>query len=230
MRFLGVLFASLLCAAAAAPARAASGDREAALNRMDRSAAAFRSMSADIRRGSHTAVINEDTVDSGTMLLKRAKPRDMRMLVTLTHPDPKSVALQGKKLEIYYPKIKTVQEFDVGKNRNLLDQFFLVGFGTPRRELESAYTIKATGSETVAGQKTTRLELVPKSKEVLDHLKKFEMWISDEDGHPVQQKFYMAAGDYMLVTYTNYKANPDLPDSALKLQLPKGVKREYPQK
>lgn len=217
----------LLLSTAARPNPA--GDLEAVLDRIDKAGAAFRSMSARVHRVSHTAVINEDNVDSGTMLVKRPKARDMRMLVDLTQPDPKTVAFQGRKLEVYYPKIHTVQEFDVGKSRELLDQFFLIGFGTSRADLEKAYDIRLLGPEALEGQKTERLELVPKSKEVLQHLNKFELWISG-DGYPVQQKFYLPGGDYMLVTYADMKINPDLPDSALKLHLPKDVKREFPQK
>jgi outer membrane lipoprotein-sorting protein len=197
---------------------------------MDRSATAFRSMSSEMKRISHTAVINEQTVDSGSILLKRSKPREMRMLVKLVEPDPKMVALGGKKLEVYYPKIQTVQEYDLGKHRAMLDQFFLVGFGTTGKELAASYTIKLLGFETIAGQKTAHLELIPKSKDVLQHLKKLELWVSDGSAHPVQQKFFLPANDYMLVTYTGMKLNPDVPDSALKLQLPRDVKREYPQK
>jgi outer membrane lipoprotein-sorting protein len=163
------------------------------------------------------------------MLLKRAGPKDTRMLIDLTEPDPKTVAFQGRKLEIYYPKIETVQEYDVGKNKNLLDQFLLLGFGSTSKELESAYDIRVAGPETVAGQKTTRLELIPKSSDVQQHLKKVELWIA-ESGYPAQQKFYLPAGDYSLVTYINLKPNVDMPDSALKLKLPKNVKREYPQR
>ena len=200
------------------------------LARMDKTAAAFKGMSSNVRRLSHTAVINEDTIDTGTMLVKRTKPREMKALVNLTTPDQKIVSIQGKKLEIYYPKIATVQEYDLGKNRELLDQFFLIGFGTSGKELAAAYQVRPGAAETMAGQKTTRLELTPKSKEVLQHLKKLELWISDATGYPVQQKFYLTGGDYSLVTYSDLKANPELPDSALKLNLPKGVKREYPQK
>jgi outer membrane lipoprotein-sorting protein len=200
-----------------------------ALARLDRAASGFKNMSASIRRTSHTAVINEDNVDSGTMLLKRAGPKDTRMLIDLTEPDPKTVAFQGRKLEIYYPKIATVQEYDVGKNKNLLDQFLLLGFGSTSKELESAYDIRVVGPETVAGQKTTRLELIPKSSDVQQHLKKVELWIA-ETGYPAQQKFYLPAGDYSLVTYTDLKPNVDMPDSALRLKLPKNVKREYPQR
>jgi outer membrane lipoprotein-sorting protein len=46
----------------------------------------------------------------------------------------------------------------------------------------------------------------------------------------VQQKFWEASGDYRLVTYSDAKWNVELADSALKLVLPKNVKRSTPQK
>ncbi len=209
---------------------AASPELEAVLNRMDRAGAAFRSMSASFERVQHIAVINEDNRDSGTMSLKRVKPREMRMLVELLQPDRKYLAVQGRKAEVYYPNMNTVQEMDLGKNHALLDQFFLIGFGTTRAELEAAYTIRLLGAETVAEQKTSHLELLPKSAEVLQHLKKMELWVSDATGYPVQQRFLLRGDDTWLVTYSKVNINPDLPDSALKLRLPKDVKREYLQR
>ena len=208
-----------------------AGDQEAVLDRVDRAGAAFRGMSAHLRRLSHMAVINEDNVDSGTILLKRAHRRDLRLLIDLTEPDPRTVAFQGHTLEIYYPKAATVQEIDVGnaKDRALLEQFFLLGFGTSRAELQASYNLRLVGPDTLSGQKTEILELIPKSKEVLQHLRKLEMWVA-ENGYPIQQKFYIPGGDYQLATYSDMKINPDLPDSALKLKTPKNVKREYPQR
>src|ERR1700686_3990822 len=107
---------------------------EEVLARMDQAAPSFKGLAAQLRKVSHTAVINEDTVDTGTILLKRSH-NDMRMLVEWTEPDPKSVAVHGDRAEIYYPKIQTVEEYDMGKYRALVDQFLLIGFGTTGKEL-----------------------------------------------------------------------------------------------
>jgi len=202
---------------------------ENVLERMDRAASSFKALSADVKSVQHTAVIDEDNADIGRMLLKRSK-RDMHMLVELTQPDPKSIAIQGHKVEIYYPKRKTVEEYDIGERRELVNQFLLIGFGTSGKELSAAYHTKVLGRETVGGQASTHLELVPKSVEVLKNLKKLELWIPESEGYPIQQKFYLAGGDYKLVTYTNVKVNPSLSDGDLKLSVPKDVKREFPQK
>jgi outer membrane lipoprotein-sorting protein len=223
----GVIIVGIVLSALAWPRPAA--DPDAVLVRIDKAGAAFRSMSAKLRRVQHTAVMNDDNVDSGTVLLKRGRRRDLRMLIDLTDPDRKMVAFSDHTVEIYYPKMQTVEEIDVSKFKELLEQFFLLGFGTSRAELQASYKLRLVGPDTVAGQKCDVLELIPKSKEVLQHLLKLEMCVV-ENGYPVQQKFYLPGGDYQLATYSDMKINPDPPDSELKLHLPKNVKREYPQR
>jgi outer membrane lipoprotein-sorting protein len=197
---------------------------------MDEAAARFKGLQADVQKIAHTAVINVDSVDAGTIAVKRLKPYDIRVRIDFQSPNPRQVAIAGVKGAMYYPGINTVQEYDLGKSRSLVEQFMLLGFGSNSKDLESAYSIRLGGPETVAGQKTTRLELIPKSQDVLAHLRKVDLWISDAMSIAVQQKFYEPGGDYLLTTYTNIKLVPNLPDSAVKLDLPKSVKREYPQK
>src|SRR5581483_1533479 len=67
------------------------------LAKIDQAAAGFRGLSADVKKISHTAVINEDTVDIGTILVKRPKPNDVQMLIDIRQPDPKKAAIDGRK-------------------------------------------------------------------------------------------------------------------------------------
>jgi outer membrane lipoprotein-sorting protein len=227
MRFRAAILAALLCPIAALSETADS--LEDVLTRLDRAATSFRSLSADVRYLEHTAVINEDSVDTGTVRLKRAK-RDMQMLWDFVAPNNKTVALHDHTVEIYNPKIQEVDEYDIGKHKELFEQFYLVGFGTSGKELTGAYEIKVVGADTVSGKATTRLELVPKSAEILKSMTKLELWIPAGDVYPIQQKFYFPSGDYKLVTYTDVKLNPSLSDSDLKLRLPKDTKRVFPQR
>lgn len=230
MNRLAILSLIALGTACAAPPQAKPAeDLPALLARIDKASAAFHGMSAKVKRVQHTAAVNEDTVDSGTILLKRGRGKDVRMLIDLTEPDHKTVSFQGHTVEVYYPKMNTIDEFDVSKQRDLLEQLFLLGFGTSRADLQASYNLRLVGGDTVGGQKTAILELVPKSKEILQHLLKIEMWVA-ENGYPLQQKFYQRGGDYELATYSDVKINPDLSESALKLKAPKNAKREYPQK
>jgi len=90
--------------------------------------------------------------------------------------------------------------------------------------------MKVLSAETLDGKATTRIELIPRTASMREHLKRVEMWIPLTDGNPIQQKFYQPSGDYFLSAYTEVKINPAVRDSELGLNLPKGTKREFPQK
>jgi outer membrane lipoprotein-sorting protein len=100
----------------------------------------------------------------------------------------------------------------------------LLGFGSNSAELRNSYKVELGGPETVAGQKSVRLVLTPKSADVLAKLTRVELWISDTLGIAVQQKFTQPGDDYTLATYTNVKLNPGPPE--LKWDIPKDAHKE----
>lgn len=221
-------YTALLCLLAANASGAAT--TEDVLSRMDAASTSFKSATADIKRVTHTAVLNDNAEESGAFSVLRTKGRDVRMLINFTKPDPKSVAFADKKAQIFYPKLNQVELYDLGKYGKLVDQFLLLGFGTPGRDLASSYNIKMMGEETVAGKKTLKLELIPKSKEAREQLTKVELWLSENADFPVQQKFYQPSGDYIFITYSDVKLNAPLTQDALALKMPKDVKKVTPQK
>jgi len=214
----------LLCLAASVVA-AAEPTLEEVFAKMDASAGKFSSMSADISRDTYTKVLNEKTVESGTIKLRK-QAKDLQVRIDFTKPDAKIVAFRGKKAEIFLPKLNTVQEYDLGKQRSLVDQFLLVGFGTTGRDLKSSYAGKLLGEESIAGQKAWRLELTPTNPSVKEKLRRLDLWMDEGGEYPVQQRFVQPSGDYYLVTFSNVKLNPALSDDDVKLKLPKNVKRE----
>jgi outer membrane lipoprotein-sorting protein len=198
--------------------------------RMDKTAQQFRAVAADIKRTVHTAVINEDAVETGIMKVKREKSRETRMLIDLTAPDAKTVAIDATTVSVYFPKIKTVQVYDITGKRALVDRFLLLGFGATSADLKAEYEVSWVGGEKIDGQPTSHIQLIPKSKDVLQRLKRAELWMADGSGLPAQQRFVTSAtGDFMLVGYANVKFNPPLSDNSLKLNLPKGVQIQHPQ-
>jgi len=216
----------VLCAAVTASA----SDQQQALARLDQAARGFRSMTAKIKKISHTAVIKESAEETGRITLLRPKPRDLKMLAEFTSPEERAVAFDGRKVQIYYPRILTVQEYDLGKQSSLIDQFLLLGFGSSSSELKKGYDIKWTGEEAVNGIKCDHLELTPKSDEARQHVRRIEIWVSAVDGVTQQQKVHQPSRDYVLITYSEIKLNPPLTDDSTRLKLPKGVKKETPQK
>lgn len=229
MYFWNARFARMLTLAAAGAlalsAAGADSSLQAVFARIDQAAAKFKGMTAEVRRLSHEGVINEEEVDTGTIAVKLSRPHDIHMLIDFKQPDPKSVEVAGTKVSIYYPKAAEVQEYNFGKaHRAQVEQFLKLGFGSTSRDLEEAYTVRLGGREKIGGEETTRLDLTPKSPDLAAQFPKFELWISDELGIAIQQKMYQAGGSYNIATYSNVQLNPNLPDAAVKLILPKGVK------
>jgi outer membrane lipoprotein-sorting protein len=133
-------------------------------------------------------------------------------------------------LQVYYPKTKRVEIYDLGKRGAQVDQFLLLGFGISGKELQKSYSIKATGTDTIGGKPATKLELIPKSKDALEYLKKVELWIPPNQSYPVQEKIYKNSQDYILINYSDVRINPGLTDKELELSVPPGVTKVYPQK
>jgi len=198
--------------------------------RMDKSAAEFTSLKSRVKKISYTAIIKDTTTETGEFIIKKLKGGDVRVRMEVEKPDVRSIALSRRKYEVFLPKINTVQEYDLSQYGKLIDQFLLLGFGTPVAELQKSYTMRVTGTETIDGKAATKVELAPKTDSIKAHLKLIEVWIPPNDGNPVQQKFTQPSGDYIMTTYFDVKVNPLLKDADVQLTLPKNVKREKPQK
>ena len=220
------LFCLGISAVASLPAAAQSAP--AALSRLDSASAGFKAATANIERITHTAVINESLTELGSLRLLRNKGA-VQLYLEITKPDPKTYAFRERKAEVYFPKIQTVQEYDVGKQKGLVEQFILLGFGTSGKDLAKSYDVKYIAEESIGPQKASRLELSPKSAKTREYFTKVELWINHE-GRTLRQKFYQTSGDTTTVTYTNLVWNPALTPADLSLKLPAGVKREYPQR
>jgi|HubBroStandDraft_1064217.scaffolds.fasta_scaffold18387_2 outer membrane lipoprotein-sorting protein len=193
--------------------------------RLDQVARSFTGATANIRAVTHTGIINEDEIQVGTLVMKRYPQTELRFLINFIGPDAQGIAFKGRMVQVYYPKLNTVREYDIGKYKDLAQKLILLGFGMSGRELEANYDISNLGGERVESQDSVHLELTPKSPDVRKQLSRVDLWISLKTNCPVQQKFYMPSGDYRLVTYSDIKVNPShLPPSAL--DLPKGAKRE----
>jgi len=199
------------------------------LERMDREAASFRDMTAHVSKTAYTAVLQESSEESGLIWMRRTSARAM-MKVEINRPEPRAVALEGATAQIYYPKIRTVQIYDLGKNRALIDQFSLLGFGSRRRDLEKNYSIRLGGADILEGSRTIRLELIPRAAQVREQVEKIELWIPENGGAPLQQRFWQPGGDYFLIRYRDLRVNVGLTDQDCRLKLPPGVRKEYPQK
>lgn len=228
-------FTILLCITSAASAIAAPDAIVASiLARMDQAAAKFKTMTADVTTVYHTDVINEDRTETGTVVMKKVAAGEVQGLLRIQSPDKKIYSFEKRRFRIYLPKINTVQEWNLGKYGEQLDQFVMIGFGTSGTALAKDYDVTSLGTETVKAPedvKTIRLQLLPKTGEAREHIKKLELWIPEsDDPYPVQEKISLTSGDYKLVTYTHLMTNVPLAPDALQLKPAPGFITQYPGK
>jgi len=152
----------------------AADDLAPVFARMDQAAPKFKGMRAEMKKVSHTAAINVDETDLGSIVVKVPKPHEFHMLIDFQQPDKKAVEVVGTTVQMYYPKTNEVQIYNFGKGHKAeVEQFLKLGFGSTSKELRDAYTVTYGGPETVAGQAATRIVLVPKSPELAAQFPKF---------------------------------------------------------
>ncbi len=201
------------------------------LARMDTASEGFRAMQADVRWLKYTDIVEDESIEEGVIRVMRDKKKQISLLIEFQKPYPYFVSVRGTTVEIYRPKIATVEEYDLSRSRDMLEQALLLGFGTAGRFLRENYDLEMQGEEEAAGVDAVKLALVPKSEKLRGNMPRLEMWVSTSDWQPVQEKIYGAdPGDYRLYTYTNVKRNPAMKESAVKLRIPGKVKRIFPQR
>jgi outer membrane lipoprotein-sorting protein len=195
---------------------------ESVLKMMDKSASDFHSLTADIEHIKYTDVVKDTSTETGQILVRR----DQKMRINFTKPDPRVILRTGDSLFVFTPKINRVEEYNLGKNRSLVDQYVLLGFGTKSQNMEKSYDIALSGEEEIDHHKTFVLTLTPKSEDVRKQITKIQMWIDPSSWLPIQQKFFEAAsGDYFLFKYSNMVKNLKISESRFKPDWPKNVTR-----
>jgi outer membrane lipoprotein-sorting protein len=227
IRTIVFLFGTIACVATSSSARAETLD--AVLARMDRAAAAFQDMTANLTQINRVEVINETEKLEAQVKLRRTKA-GLLGRVDFEGTNRRVVSVEHRKVRVFYPKSNLVELYDVGKYGSQLDHFLLLGFGTSGKELLKNYKVRLVGTENIGGRATTRLELIPKSKQALEIFKQADLWYAQDAGYAIQEKIHKNEQDYTLITYSDVKLNPGLTDKDLELVLPPGVKQVAPQK
>ena len=193
---------------------------------MDREQSQFQSLTAGIERTKVTVVVNDRSTEAGQIEVRR----DGKMRIDLGSPDQKTILRDGDHIYVYTPKIRRVEEYDLGKHRVLIDQLLLLGFGTSGESLKKSYLITLQGEETLNAQRVVLLELTPRSDEVRRQISKIDLWLNEANWLPAQQQFYEnGSGDYSIIRYQNMARNIPVSDARFRPAWPKGTTRVKPQ-
>jgi len=198
---------------------------EGVLEMMDKSAKDFRSLTADIENVKYTAVVQDKSTETGQIWVRH----DQKMRIEFTKPEARTILRTGDSLFLYNPKLNRVEEYDLGKNRAMVDQYIRLGFGTKSEDLKKSYLVTVTGEEQFDNRKTVVVELTPKADQVRSQITRIQMWIDEASWLPIQQKIYeTGSGDYILFHYTGMMKNLKINESKFKQDWPKNASHEKP--
>ncbi len=214
-----------------APVAAAAPDLATVLTNMDAAASGWKGMRASLEWVRYMALVDDRSVEEGKIVVRRTADGSAAMLISFEEPNVYFLSVQGTRVEIYKPKIKTVEEYDVSDSKAKVENALLLGFGTSGSYLGQHYDIKLLGPAAVKGQSVVHLDLQPKDPQAELNSQRIEMWVSTEIWQPVQQKIYdRNPGDYRLYSYSEVVLNPALTAEDFKLRLARGTKRVHPQR
>jgi outer membrane lipoprotein-sorting protein len=198
---------------------------ETVLDSLNREAKDFRSVTADVERTKVTVVVNVKSTEKGTLWIHGDKMR-----LDLKDPDPRTVLRVGDTIFVYTPGLKQVEEYNLGKHRELVNEFLLLGFGTSGHDLEKGFLVTLIGEPILDRQKTVLLELTPKEGQARNQIARIRLWLDQSSWLPVQQEFFeTGTDDYFIVRYANISRNSEIPDSRFKAHWPKGTQRVRPE-
>ena len=226
----GFLVALLLCVGGVSRValcqEAMTPETRRVLASIDQAGKRLTDLTADIKQTKVTLVVNDTSTETGKLFLKRLKNGN-RTKLEYEKPEVKTLLIDKGKVLIYEPKIKRLQEIDLGKNRAQAE-FLLTGVGQSSANLTNTYDVKFLKEEIISGVKTSLLELKPKSGKVSAMFTQIWLWIDPATGLPLQSRLTESSGDYLTFQLENIKINPKLSDKTFKLDVPSDVQKIKP--
>src|SRR5947199_122257 len=160
------------------------------LARMDETSRRLRTLSADLEYTKVTVVVDDRSTERGQIFYLKGKLPEV--LIDFKTPDPKTILIKKNKAEIYLPKINQIQEYNLEKHSELVQQFLL---------LELAVLFEVVFLDLIdLWQIDLRLVLLDQDRlrvrclEVDQHLRKFPLQV--EDLAPFRRPIVHHHGDF----------------------------------
>ncbi len=190
---------------------------EQVLNLLDKANTTFKTVQTSFVWDQYQKVVDEHYSQQGVMYFRRSG-NSVEMAADIQKPDRKYLLFSGEELQVYLPKADQVTRYMAGKNRQDFETYLVLGFGGRGHDLPKNFDVHYAGVEAVGGAQTYKLELVPKAQKAKAMFRLITLWIDQQTGMSVQQKFQENGDDYRLAKYSSIRVNQKLPDNAFKLK------------
>jgi outer membrane lipoprotein-sorting protein len=217
--------AILASAASSTSAAAAPSDDQKAkvLERLNQSASAFHSTSADVEFDTiETDPVPDTDVQKGVVYYER-KDASFRAGVHFSEhngkPSAKAYTYNNGAFSLFESGSNQVTTYSkAGK----FESYIILGFGASGHELEAKWNITYLGSEMLsdgkAQVKTEKLELIAKDPDVRKNVPKVTIWVDPDRAVSLKQVFTLSSTSTYVGHYTNFKMNQSLPSDAFKFK------------
>jgi len=222
------LTALLLMLAPAWAQQSSNAALESVLEKMDSTAANFRTTEASFVWDQYQRVVNETDTQKGKVYFRRTN-KETEMVADITEPEKKYVLFTDSKVQVYQPRIDQVTVYPAGKHRAEFESFLVLGFGGGGHDMSKSFEVKYLGTEKVGGIEAAKLDLVPKSQSIRNTFQHILLWIDPGKGVSVQQQLVEPSGDYRLAKYSDIELNQKIPDTVFKLKTTGKTKTVSPQ-
>jgi outer membrane lipoprotein-sorting protein len=191
---------------------------EKVLAKMDETAAKFRTAQARFTWTTFNSVVSEVSgIQTGKIYFRR-NGTETEMAVIIDPPDAQQVVFSQGKIQIYKPRMGTLDVYDAGTHREEFETFLVIGFGSSGQDVLKSFDVSYAGEEKLDGADTAKLELVPKSDKVKQYFTKVILWINPQNGISVQQQFLQPNGDYRLAKYSDIQLGQKIPAKVFQLK------------
>jgi outer membrane lipoprotein-sorting protein len=170
------------------------------------------SLQANFREERHVAILKEAVINVGKIWF--TPPDKIRR--EITGNSPSTTVIDGKKMTIYYPNLKTAEQYDLIKRPIIRQSLEALTAGLNFQRVADYYNIEGTKDGD-----TYMITLTPKTAAIRRLVKSLTLTMKT-DLTPEKVDYQSPRGERVLIDYSDVKRDP-VPDSVYEFSPPSGT-------
>jgi outer membrane lipoprotein-sorting protein len=170
------------------------------------------SLQANFREERHMAILKDPVVNEGKIWF--TPPDKIRR--EITGNSPSTTVIDGKKMTIYYPNLKTAEQYDLEKRPIIRQSLQALTAGLNFQRVSDYYSIEGTKED-----KSYVITLTPKTAAIRRLVRSLTLTMQT-DLTPEKVDFQSPRGERVFISYSDVKRDP-VPDSEYDFTPPAGT-------
>jgi outer membrane lipoprotein-sorting protein len=170
------------------------------------------SLQANFREERHMAILKDPVVNEGKIWF--TPPDKIRR--EITGNSPSTTVIDGKKMTIYYPNLKTAEQYDLEKRPIIRQSLQALTAGLNFQRVSDYYSIEGTKED-----KSYVITLTPKTAAIRRLVKSLTLTMQT-DLTPEKVDFQSPRGERVFISYSDVKRDP-VADSEYEFTPPAGT-------